>query len=188
MKIYTRTGDDGTTGLFGGGRLAKSHPRITAFGAVDELNANLGACRAAGLPADIEDAVALLQHEMFVVGAELASPHGPPRGVDAVGTAQIERLERTIDRFESALPPLGAFILPGGSPAAAALHVARCICRRAEREVVALSQTSSVRPELVGYLNRVSDLLFVLARASNAAAGVADVPWQKSPPPPSPPS
>jgi cob(I)alamin adenosyltransferase len=179
MKIYTRTGDDGTTGLLGGVRLGKDDLRIAAYGTVDELNAILGSCRASGLPASIESAVDLLQHEMFMLGSELSSPVGSPRGTSVVGDAEIARLEATIDEFEASLEPLREFILPGGSPAAAALHVARCVCRRAEREMVALSRTSTVRPLALVYINRVSDLLFVLARAANAAVGVPDVPWQK---------
>jgi cob(I)alamin adenosyltransferase len=123
--------------------------------------------------------LAALQHEMFSLGAELASPEAAPRGVDLLGAAEIERIERTIDRFDAQLPPLRAFILPGGAPTAAALHAARCVCRRAERDIVALSHTSAVRPLVLVYVNRVSDLLFVLARAANAAAGVQDVPWEK---------
>lgn len=179
MKIYTRTGDDGSTGLLGGIRVGKDDPRIVAYGAVDELNAQLGVCRAAGLAAAIDDVVARLQHEMFMLGAELASPQGPPAGMEALGDAAIARLEATIDEFESTLPPLRQFILPGGSPAGASLHVARCVCRRAEQGIVALSRGAHVRAEAIRYLNRVSDLLFVLSRAANAAAGVGDVPWEK---------
>ncbi len=181
MKIYTRTGDDGTTGLLGGARVPKDHPRIAAHGAIDELNASLGVCRAGGLPADIEEIVAALQHQMFMLGAELASPGAAPRGTGVVDEATIAELEAAIDRFEEILTPLREFILPGGTPAAAALHVARGICRRAERELVALGRQSPVRGESLVFVNRVSDLLFVLARAANAAAGVPDVPWQKRP-------
>jgi cob(I)alamin adenosyltransferase len=179
MNIYTRTGDDGSTGLLGGARVGKDDPRIVAYGAVDELNAHLGVCRAAGLAPAIDDVVKRLQHEMFMLGAELASPRGLPPGTEVLGEAAIERLERTIDEFESTLPPLRQFVLPGGSSAAASLHVARCVCRRAEQHVVALARGSHVRPEAIRYLNRVSDLLFVLARAANLAAGVGDVPWEK---------
>jgi cob(I)alamin adenosyltransferase len=181
MKIYTRTGDDGTTGLLGGARVAKDDPRIAAHGAIDELNASLGVCRAGVLPADIEEVVAALQHQMFVLGAELASPGAPPRGTGVVAKADIAELEAAIDRFEEILAPLQEFILPGGTPAAAALHVARGVCRRAERELVGLGRHAPVRAEAMVFVNRVSDLLFVLARAANAAAGVPDVPWQKRP-------
>jgi cob(I)alamin adenosyltransferase len=180
MKIYTRTGDDGTTGLLGGVRLGKDDLRISAYGTVDELNALLGVCRAGELPTSVEAVIDALQHEMFMLGSELSSPAGPPRGTDVVGDVEIARLEATIDEFESSLEPLREFILPGGSPAAAAIHVARCVCRRAEREMVALSRSSAVRPLALVYINRVSDLLFVLARAANAAVGMPDVPWKKS--------
>ncbi len=179
MKIYTRTGDSGMTGLIGGARVAKDDLRIAAYGAVDELNAALGLARAAELPADIDAVVALLQHELFTLGAELASPDAAPRGIDLLADAEVQWLEQTIDRFEAALPPLKQFILPGGAPTAAALHVARGAARRAEREMVSLSHTSAVRETAFKYINRASDLLFVLARAANAAAGVPDVPWDK---------
>jgi len=179
MKIYTGAGDEGLTALLGGGKVSKDDPRIAAYGAIDELNAALGVCRATGLSAEIDGGVAQLQHEMFTLGAELASPEAAPRGIDLLGAAAIERIEHTIDQFEADLPPLRQFILPGGSPAAAALHFARCVCRRAERELVALSHASAVRPLALIYVNRVGDLLFVLARSANAAAGAGDVPWEK---------
>jgi cob(I)alamin adenosyltransferase len=179
MKIYTGAGDEGLTALLGGGKVTKDDPRIAAYGAVDELNAALGVCRASGLPPQIDAVVAQLQHEMFTLGAELASPEAAPRGIELLGPAAIERIEHTIDQFEAALTPLRQFILPGGSPAAAALHLARCVCRRAERDVVAFSHGSAVRPQALVYVNRVGDLLFVLARAANAAAGSPDVPWEK---------
>ncbi|HMP06486.1 MAG TPA: cob(I)yrinic acid a,c-diamide adenosyltransferase [Lacipirellulaceae bacterium] len=178
MKIYTRTGDDGTTGLFGGQRVAKDDLRIEAYGGIDELNAALGVARAQMLPLTIDDAVAALQHELFVLGAELASPSGMPRGLEPLGVGEIEALERSIDQFESELPPLRVFILPGGGPSAAALHAARCTCRRAERQLVALARHTAVRPEAIQYLNRVGDLLFVLARAANVAEGRNDIPWK----------
>jgi cob(I)alamin adenosyltransferase len=180
MRIYTRTGDDGTTGLTGGGRVGKDDSRIRAYGAVDELNAQLGVCRAAGLPAEAESVVAALQHEMFALGAELASPSGAVAGMTLLGDADVLRLETAIDRFERDLAPLRHFILPGGTGAAAALHVARCVCRRAEGEMVALSRGAAVRGVLLAYVNRVSDLLFVLARWCNQQAGVADTAWEKS--------
>jgi cob(I)alamin adenosyltransferase len=179
MKIYTRTGDDGSTGLWGGVRVSKDDDRIAAYGALDELNAALGVCRAAGLPPAIDDVVAALQHDLFALGAELASPGAPPRGVALVGDAELQRLEASIDEFEAQLPPLREFILPGGTAGAAALHTARGQCRRAERDAVALARAATVRPQVLAYINRVSDLLFVLARAANAAAGVADIPWTK---------
>jgi cob(I)alamin adenosyltransferase len=179
MKIYTRTGDAGLTGLYGGGRVPKSDLRIVAYGTVDELNATLGVCRASGLPADVDQLVARLQHEMFAVGSELSSPSKSPPGAILLDEADVSRIEAAIDRYDSQLTPLKNFVLPGGTPASAALHVARGVCRRAEREAVALAQTAEVRPAILTYLNRISDLLFVLARYANHAAGVADVMWEK---------
>jgi cob(I)alamin adenosyltransferase len=179
MKIYTRTGDAGETGLYGGGRVPKNDIRIAAYGSVDELNAQLGACRAAGLPAEADGIMARLQHEMFALGAELASPGGAVSEPVCLDDADVARLEQTIDQFEQPLAPLKTFVLPGGTPASAALHVARAVCRRAERDVVALAATAPVRPTVLQYLNRAGDLLFVLARYANLAAGVADIPWEK---------
>jgi cob(I)alamin adenosyltransferase len=178
MKIYTRTGDAGMTGLYGGGRVSKCDPRIAAYGAIDELNAQLGVCRAAGLPEEVDSLLGSLQHELFSLGAELSSPASSP-GLDLLDEGEVTALEHAIDRFEADLAPLKTFVLPGGSPASAALHVARTVCRRAEREVVGLSAAAAVRPALLKYLNRVSDLLFVLARYANHAAGAPDIPWQK---------
>ncbi len=180
MKIYTRTGDDGTTGLLGSGRVGKDDPRIESYGTVDELNAVLGLARAVGgLDADADGRVARLQDDLFAVGAALADPNPGGRFHDAVGPGLAARLESEIDELEGELPPLTRFILPGGSPAAAQLHLARTICRRAERHVVRLGHLpgSAVPPDLVAYLNRLSDFLFVLARAVNCRSGVADVPW-----------
>ena len=179
MKIYTKTGDDGTTGLLGG-RTRKDDPRVAAYGEVDELNAVVGLARV-----DVEDAAlqALLQgiqRDLFALGAQLADVRGgaaAPAEKAAVPAARIEELERAIDDAESGLPPLRAFILPGGSRAGAALHVARTVCRRAERGVVALAAQASIDPLLVVYLNRLSDLLFVLARAENQRAGRAEDLW-----------
>ncbi len=139
MKIYTKTGDDGGTGLFGGPRVGKDDPRIEAYGTVDELNSLLGWARAVGLPADIDDCIMRIQNELFAVGAELATPDPAAHGTDWTGPEQIAALEQAIDRLEAPLAPLRQFILPGGTPAAAALHVARTVCRRAERRVVTLS-------------------------------------------------
>jgi cob(I)alamin adenosyltransferase len=179
MKIYTRTGDDGQTGLYGGGRLPKSDVRIVAYGSIDELNAQLGVCRAVGLASEVDQLVARLQNEMFSLGAELSSPSGRAPAELCLGDEDVARLEGEIDCFDAQLPPLKTFILPGGTAASAALHVARAVCRRAEREVVALAQTAAVRPTVLRYLNRVSDLLFVLARYANYAANSSDVLWQK---------
>lgn len=180
MKIYTKTGDAGETGLFGGPRVRKDDARIEAYGTVDELNAVLGTVRAAGPPAEIEALLERIQNELFDVGAELATPDPVAKGLNTIGQDQAAALEAAIDKFEAGLSPLRQFILPGGSPAAAALHLARTVCRRAERRLVTLgSSQQGVSPHLVVYLNRLGDLLFVLARSANAAAGVADVPWTK---------
>lgn len=181
MKIYTRTGDDGSTGLFGAGRVAKSDPRIEAFGAIDELNAQVGIARTLPLPPQCDEVLNALQNRMFDLGAELATPDANARGTASLQDTHVAEVERWIDQFESELPPLRAFILPGGSPGAAALHLARCICRRAERRVIALAQLANVRPTVLRYVNRVSDLLFVMARFTNAELGQTDVLWQKIP-------
>jgi cob(I)alamin adenosyltransferase len=181
MKIYTKTGDDGQTGLFGGGRVAKDDPRIEAYGTVDELNAALGVARAEKPPADIDAVLDELQHDLFTVGAELATPDASRRAVPPITSEHISRLEAAIDRFEATLAPLKQFILPGGTRAASALHFARTVCRRAERRLVTLATAEgagAVSSELIVYLNRVGDLLFVLARAANTTAGQADVPWE----------
>lgn len=183
MKIYTRTGDEGDTGLFGGPRVPKDHPRIEAYGDVDELNAFLGAARLeiAALDPQIDELLARVQNNLFDVGAELATPD-PQKSPRTIGPSHIRALEEAIDRYEADLPPLKQFILPGGSPSGAQLHLARTVCRRAERRVIHLAATSGeqVASELIIYLNRLSDLLFVLARAANQLAGVPDVPWQKT--------
>lgn len=181
MKIYTRTGDDGSTGLFGGPRVRKDAPRIEAYGTIDELNSILGLASTAGPPPEIERLLQRVQNELFELGAELASPEAEQMGTATVGAEHIRRLEQSIDEFESTLSPLRQFILPGGTPAAAWLHLARTVCRRAERRVVSLRAAAdqSVSETAVVYLNRLSDLLFVLARATNAAAGREDVPWTK---------
>ena len=181
MKIYTKTGDEGETGLFGGERVPKDHRRVAAYGDVDELNAAVGLARATA-PVDFEDSLLqTIQRDLFTVGAELATPDparlakalgGPP-----LGDAEVTALEQAIDRLDAGLPPLKAFILPGGAPKGAAFHVARTVCRRAERTVVSLARETPVSPAIRRYLNRLSDLLFVLARAANARAGAGDLPW-----------
>ena len=174
MKIYTRTGDEGETSLFGGTRVAKSDARIEAYGTVDELSSFLGAV--AAIDKDIAE-IPRIQSDLFEIGAHLASP-GTSRfpGVDS---SRIEDLERAIDSMETELTPLTTFILPGGTAAAAQLHVARTVCRRAERRVVALNDESPETRSTITYLNRLSDYLFVAARFANHRAGVADVPWTK---------
>ncbi len=179
MKIYTKRGDQGETSLFGGAAASKASPRVEAYGEIDELNATLGLARAA-LSGDGElDAVLSgLQDDLFRLGAELSTPPGTEnRASRPLGADEIARLERTIDRLQEELPAQTHFILPGGSPAAAGLHLARTVCRRAERSAVRLRETEPVRGEALVFLNRLSDLLFVLARAANRRAGVSDVPW-----------
>ena len=180
MRLYTKTGDDGTTGLFGGVRVNKDSERVETYGTVDELNAVLGLVRASGAPAEIDELLEAIQNDLFAVGAEIACAPGKEvrLGCDPVGDARIAALEQAIDSADSALPPLKTFVLPGGSPSAAALHHARTVCRRAERLLVRTSRSGSVRNELVIYLNRLSDLLFALARRANQLAGLPDVPWQ----------
>jgi cob(I)alamin adenosyltransferase len=179
MKLYTKTGDDGTTGLFGGGRIAKASARVDAYGTVDETNAAVGVARATGLDPATDAVLAGVQTDMFAIGAELACVPGRESklGMKLLGDAEIERLERAIDEADAACPPLKTFVLPGGSPQAAALHLARTICRRAERSVLGIDDAPA-RREVVVYLNRLSDLLFALARRANVVARVDDVPWQ----------
>lgn len=181
MKIYTKTGDRGETGLFGGPRISKDAPRIEAYGTVDELNSVLGIVRTAGLSPQIDQLVNQIQNELFDLGAQLATPDPAAHNVPVVGSSQIAALEAAIDLHDQGLEPLKTFILLGGTSAAAYLHLARTVCRRAERRVVTLMGQSAdpISPEVVVYLNRLSDLLFVLARAVNRAAGRGDVPWQK---------
>jgi cob(I)alamin adenosyltransferase len=185
MKIYTRTGDAGDTSLFGGTRVPKNDARVDAYGEVDELNACLGAARAAlsgpgaaGRDGDIDEALVQIQRDLFALGARLADPGAkiaPRVAKAALDDADIVRLEDAIDRLERELPPLRHFILPGGAPAGAALHLARTVCRRAERRIVALQP--AVDERLLRYINRLSDLLFVMARAVNHRAATPEVEW-----------
>jgi len=161
--------------------VAKCDLRICACGAVDELNAALGAARSMGGSPRVDDILKLLQNRMFDLGAELASPEAKDRGTQFLQDADVAELESFIDSLEEGLPELKAFILPGGSPAASFLHLSRSVCRRAEREMVALAQVAPLRDTLLKYVNRASDLLFVLARTANAEARVNDVPWEKRP-------
>jgi cob(I)alamin adenosyltransferase len=178
VKIYTRTGDDGTTGLLGAARVSKADARIEAYGAVDELNAALGAARALDTERWLESGLARVQASLFQIGAELAADDGAALAkLDRIDEAAIASLETWIDRLEADLPPLKRFILPGGTPLAASLHVARTVCRRAERRVVALAATRELEPRLVRYLNRLADALFVLARWCNHRAGAAEHQW-----------
>lgn len=181
MKIYTKTGDRGETGLFGGPRVRKDATRIEAYGTVDELNSVLGVARTQLGAGAIDTLVEAIQNDLFAVGAELATPDPAAHQTAMIGPQQIAVLEAAIDRHEEQLAPLKQFILPGGVPAAAQLHLARSVCRRAERRVVTLAHEpgETVSGDLVVYLNRLSDLLFVLARAANHEAQRADVPWRK---------
>ena len=178
MKIYTRTGDAGETGLLDGRRVSKAEPRVDAYGEVDELNACLGLVLSAGIDSDLADMVVQIQHQLFSLGASLADPtsHAAGHAKASVGKADVERLEGWIDLLEAELKPLRRFILPGGSSAAAAVHLARAVCRRAERRMAALG-TDAVETVVFAYVNRLSDLLFVLARAVNARAGVREQEW-----------
>ena len=182
QRIYTRTGDEGDTGLFGGGRVSKAHPRVEAYGAVDELNATLGWVLAVTEDASIRELIAGVQADLLAIGAHLATPpaSNQRRGpwLPALPDAGIGTLERWIDGAEEELEPLRSFILPGGSPAGAALHLARTVCRRAERRVVAFAAEAAVEPAIVVFLNRLSDVLFVAARLANARAGVAETRWE----------
>jgi cob(I)alamin adenosyltransferase len=180
-KIYTRTGDGGDTGLFGGGRVEKDHVRVEAYGDVDELNAVIGAARAVEMMPRIDEVLAPIQRDLFAIGALLATPH-PAKHREQLekarlSDARVAQLEQAIDDGEEELQPLTAFILPGGTPKAAALHVARTVCRRAERSIIRLRRTEDVPPIVIVYLNRLSDLLFVLARVANRRAGAGEVTW-----------
>ena len=164
IKIYTKTGDDGTTGLFGGGRLPKDHLRIEAYGTVDELNAQLGWDVDLLAQEQIGHHLDIVQNELFVVGSMLATKPGKNIGIDTIDEASVHQLELWMDELDDQLPTLKNFILPGGHPAISASHLARCICRRAERRVVALSHTDEVDHLIIRYLNRLSDYLFILSR------------------------
>jgi cob(I)alamin adenosyltransferase len=176
MKIYTRTGDGGETGLFGGQRVPKDDLRVHAYGTADECNAALGLARAAGLAPELDELLAHVQAQLFVVGADLATP-GESATIPRVDAAEVAFLEEAIDHLEDGLEPLRQFILPGGTPAAAQLHLARTVCRRAERWAVSLAREEPVSAQVLAYLNRLSDFLFVAARAANARANTPDVPW-----------
>ncbi|PYR14006.1 MAG: cob(I)yrinic acid a,c-diamide adenosyltransferase [Acidobacteria bacterium] len=178
MKIYTRTGDAGETSLFDGTRVRKNDPRVDAYGEVDELNAWLGLARASRLDPAIDSDVMQVQRDLFALGAQLADPADRIAArvmKAALSDADVDRLERLIDRFDQELPPLRRFILAGGTPAGATLHLARAVCRRAERRIVSLDPP--VDPVLVRYVNRLSDLLFVMARAANHRAGAPESEW-----------
>lgn len=183
MKIYTRTGDDGDTALFGGGRVPKSAPRVEAYGAVDELNAALGWAVCHVSDETLRSRLELLQHDLFALGADLATPteeEGRSRPeTPPLPRGRVDEMETWMDEAEAELPELRAFILPGGSTGAAALHVARTVCRRAERGVVALASEEPVDDVVIQYLNRLGDLLFVFARLENHRSGGTDVEWRQ---------
>ena len=177
-RIYTRSGDDGSTGLFGGGRVLKDNVRIRAYGTIDELNACLGLCAASleeGLP--VRSLIVRLQNELFTVGADLATPTKSRASTPRISSADVQRLEDCIDSYEEDLLPLTNFILPGGSQVASELHRARTVCRRAEREIVAALQADELNVNVLVYINRMSDLLFVLARWVNRMQNVPDIEW-----------
>ena len=171
-KIYTRTGDDGTTGLGDGTRVAKDSARVNAYGTVDEANSTIGLLLAADLPDDIRELLTAIQHQLFDLGGELCIP-----GHAAVFDADVDALEARLDHYNDDLPPLKDFILPGGGEAAARCHIARTVVRRAERDAVTLSRHDAVRPQAIRYLNRLSDLLFVLARVLARSSGHGEVLW-----------
>jgi cob(I)alamin adenosyltransferase len=181
MKIYTKTGDKGDTGLFGGGRVGKDHPRVEAYGDVDELNATLGLVRALEPMPRIDEVIVPIQRDLFAIGALLATPDRDKMRASLekarIDDSRIRELEVAIDQCEAELEPLRSFIVPGGTAKAASLHVARTVCRRAERRVVSLQQTEELPPVVVVFLNRVSDLLFMLARVANKRAGAGEVSW-----------
>ena len=184
MKIYTKSGDSGETGLFGGQRVPKDDPRIEAYGTVDEVNAVLGLALARCQDPDLRALIERVQAELFGVGADLATPADVDSAyVRRVDETSIERLETEIDAWEESLPPLKNFILPGGSEVGAILHIARTVCRRAERSVVKLSEQAAINPNIQRYLNRLSDWLFTLARLVNQHNGMTETPWQPFEPP-----
>lgn len=179
MKIYTKTGDTGDTSLFDGRRVRKTDPRVAAYGDVDEVQACVGLVRAAGLPPDLDEMCISIQRDLFALGARLADPsHRIAKRVEkiVIDDKSITRLEGWIDRLDTEIPALRHFILSDGCPAGAALHFARTVCRRAERSILALEQ-DSVESDVIVYINRLSDLLFTMARAANHRAGTTETPW-----------
>lgn len=181
IKIYTKTGDDGTTGLVGGNRVSKQDSRLEAYGTVDELNSNIGVILSLDVPLNVQKVLLQIQNRLFNIGSRLASDE---KGEEftaglSIKTEDIELLEVTIDRWEEDLPDLDHFILPGGTTAAAHCHVARTICRRAERRILEFAEKNSVQSEIIQYINRLSDMLFVLARKLNFDDGVDEIPWEQ---------
>lgn len=184
MKLYTRSGDDGSTGLFGGDRVSKDHPRVEAYGTIDELNAAIGLAAVAcdpGSPLEkrLSETFQKLQSRLFDIGADVATPEGNKHEAKIIRITQshIDELETLIDEMEEGNEPMTNFVMPGGTELASRLHVARTICRRAERRLISLSLTETVTPEPIIFINRLSDLLFAMARRANHEEGVGDVPW-----------
>lgn len=178
MKIYTKTGDKGSTALFGGARVPKHHIRIEAYGTVDELNATIGHLRDQLNQGPLADQLLTIQHELFTIGSQLATVPGSKVKTPKLGPESIERLEQWVDALEEGLPELRAFIIPGGHPKVSLCHIARTVCRRAERRTVQLSEEESVPEHIIAYLNRLSDSLFVLSRKLANDQGVPDLEWQ----------
>lgn len=177
FKIYTKTGDQGVTGLFGGKRLPKNHLRIETYGTVDELNAHIGMVRDQVAEAAVRRLLKAIQDRLFTIGSNLASDPDKEMPVPDIKATDIEVLEKAMDEMDEALPELKNFILPGGHPAVSSAHIARCVCRRAERQVVGLSQSSKVDPVIIQYLNRLSDYLFILSRFIGYSKGIEEVVW-----------
>ena len=178
MKIYTKTGDTGDTGLWGGQRVPKDHLRVHAYGTVDECNAVIGLTRSTSLETNLDGLLKKIQNQLFILGADLANPSNQT-SIERIGEREIHFLEEAIDEIETHLPTLKQFILPGGTPSSAYLHLARAVCRRAEREVVTLACQETLNPQTLIYLNRLSDFLFVATRWANHLAQVEDIPWIK---------
>ena len=176
MKIYTKTGDDGTTGLQGGKRVLKSNPRIVAYGAVDEINSSLGVILSNNVDESIRQILSKIQNDLFVAGSELSSPNNEKS--IKITSQMVEFLENNIDQLEKKLPALTNFILPGGHPIASLIHVSRTITRRAETQIISLSEKEKINENCIKYLNRLSDLLFVMARTVNKRNGIEDVIWK----------
>ena len=174
-RIYTRTGDDGTTGLVGGQRVPKDSPLIEACGSLDELNAHIGVVRSCGLPDDVNTMLQNIQSDLFTIGTQIATPEGSNIKIQGISDEEVGNLEHEIDALENTLPPLRQFILPGGSSAASALHLARTVARRAERRCVTLSRSGKIDPRVLRYLNRLSDLCFLLARYANQYQSVPEL-------------
>ncbi len=178
MKIYTKTGDSGQTSLFGGGRVPKTALRIEAYGTVDELNSTLGLARSLGISTESDGILDEVQNDLFVLGSDLATPPDSKASVGRIDLSHIEKLEKWIDELDEKLEPLRYFILPGGKPAAAAIQVARTVCRRAERRTLSAAEENEISNHCIVYLNRLSDFLFVLGRYENKLAGVNETKWK----------